>query len=174
MDDHVKADEERIGFLAATSPSGNVFLGGLLITTRLGRPLEFQCTAPVEPNPTQVLLYGPTLKPYVLNELIGRTLLERVSLSPHVLLVDDPQLLDLRHVAKQPVACVCDLGQSHTMKVGRNGLLLHREDLDDLATFTSACSQIPQDADVAEPFERVRAALKEAMGTAAATNRGAA
>jgi hypothetical protein len=174
MDETVKPDDDRIGFLTTFSPADNVFLGGLLITNSLGRPLEFQCTAPVEPNATQTLLYGPTLKPYVLNDLIGKTLLERVSLSPRVVLVDARDMLPLRKLIRQPVACVCDGGQQGGLKVGRNRLVCHPEFTDDEGTIVPACAEIPADADVAEPFERVRAALREAFQTPANAARGAA
>jgi hypothetical protein len=174
MEDPVKPDDDRIGFLATFSPADNVYLGGLLITNSLGRPLEFQCTAPVEPNATQALLYGPTLRPYVLNDLIGKTLLERVTLSPRVVLVDDRDMLPLRKLIRQPLACVCDGGVSDGLRVGRNVLMCHADFTQDNATVESACVEIPADADVAEPFERVRAALQEAFQTAANTTRGAA
>ncbi|MCA9043520.1 MAG: hypothetical protein KDA69_04320, partial [Planctomycetaceae bacterium] len=55
-------DQLNLGFLQVTlTPSG--YVGGLLVTNRQGRPLEFQCTTPVQPNRTQEILYGPTLKP---------------------------------------------------------------------------------------------------------------
>jgi hypothetical protein len=128
----------------------------------------------VEPNATQTLLYGPTLKPYVLNDLIGKTLLERVSLSPRVVLVDARDMLPLRKLIRQPVACVCDGGQQGGLKVGRNRLVCHPEFTDDEGTIVPACAEIPADADVAEPFERVRAALREAFQTPANAARGAA
>ena len=128
----MKPDDERIGFLATLAPADNVFLGGILITNRLGRPLEFQCTAPVEPNATQILLYGPTLKQYVLNDLIGKTLVDRVAVAPHVVLVDDRDLLELRRLIKQPVGCVCDGHQQpNGVKVGRNDLITHPDFSDD-------------------------------------------
>jgi hypothetical protein len=174
MDDTVKSDDDRIGFLTTFSPADNVYLGGLLITNSLGRPLEFQCTAPVEPNATQTLLYGPTLKPYVLNDLIGKTLLDRVSLSPRVVLVDDRDSLALRKLIPQPLACVCEGAQPGGTRVGRNVLICHADFAADAVTVQSACAEIPADADVAEPFERVRAALREAFQTAANASRGAA
>lgn len=174
MDEPVKPDDDRIGFLTTFSPVDNVFLGGLLITNSQGRPLEFQCTAPVEPNATQTLLYGPTLKPYVLNDLIGKTLLERVSLSPRVVLVDDRDALPLRKLIRQPLACACGGEQPEGIKVGRNALVCHSEFAADKAMIESACAEIPADADVAEPFERVRAALQEAFQTTTNATRGAA
>ena len=101
---HGNHDQLRLGFLTAVEDAERGYVGGLLITNRFGRPLEFQCTAPVKPNRTQQILYGPTLKPYILCELIGRTLLEKVGVKPHLVLVESPDLLELRGTTSTPVA----------------------------------------------------------------------
>src|SRR5215475_8389779 len=101
---HGNHDQFRLGFLTAVEDAERGFVGGLLITNRFGRPLEFQCTVPVKPNRTQQILYGPTLKPYVLCELIGRTLLEKVGVKPHLVLVESEDLLELRGASPAPLA----------------------------------------------------------------------
>jgi hypothetical protein len=85
------------------------YVGGLLVTNHYGRPLEFQCTAPLKPNRTQEILYGPTLVPYVLGDLIGRTLIEKVGVKPHIVLTEREELLGLRDLVEIPIACVDDL-----------------------------------------------------------------
>ena len=72
-----KQEQFRLGFLTAIEVPEKGFVGGLLVTTQHGRPLEFQCTVPVKPNATQEILYGPTLAPFILGELIGATLIEK-------------------------------------------------------------------------------------------------
>ena len=54
-----------LGFLRVLELDGGGFVGGMLVTNQLGRPLEFQCTTPLKPNRTQVILYGPTLAPFI-------------------------------------------------------------------------------------------------------------
>lgn len=164
-------DDLRIAFLAPLQPAENVFLGGLLVTNRLGRPLEFQCTEPVEPNRTQVLLYGPTLRPYVLTELIGRTLLERVSVEPHLLLVDSAEMLPLRKLVPIPLAVVAQEGASEEQSIGRQPATWHPHFPHDREIIRRCATLVPRDADVAEPFERVRAALQEALGSAVPRSR---
>ena len=78
--------EIRLGFLTSIRTSSQGFAGGLLVTNRFGRPLEFQCTTPITPNRTQQILYGPTMVPYVLSELIGRTLFEKSGVQPQLIL----------------------------------------------------------------------------------------
>jgi hypothetical protein len=99
----------RLGFLTAIEVPDRGYVGGLLVTNQFGRPLEFQCTAPLKPNRTQEILYGPTLVPYVLGDLIGRTLIEKVGVKPHLVLTERQELLGLRELVEIPVACVDDL-----------------------------------------------------------------
>ncbi len=59
-----------------------------MLLNAAGRPLEFHCTAPVKPNRTQEILYGPMLKPYLYGEQIGQTLLAKSKLMPVVVCTD--------------------------------------------------------------------------------------
>ena len=101
-----KQEHLRLGFLTAIEVPDNGFVGGLLVTNHCGRPLEFQCTVPVRPNSTQMILYGPTLAPFILGELIGGTLVEKAGVKPHLILIDRAQILELRNHVNQPVALV--------------------------------------------------------------------
>jgi len=85
----------RIGFLAALETDDGAFVAGLLVTNRYGRPLEFQCTSPVRPTHAQQLLYGETLRPFLLRELMGRALLDRLGSPPDLLVTDNDHILDL-------------------------------------------------------------------------------
>src|SRR4029077_19995704 len=88
-----KQEQLRLGFLTAVELPDRGFVGGLLVTNHCGRPLEFQCTVPVRPNATQEILYGPTLAPFILGELIGGTLVEKAGVKPHLILTDREQIL---------------------------------------------------------------------------------
>ena len=163
-----KTDKYRLGFLTAIELPQKQFVGGLLVTNHFGRPLEFQCTNPVKPNRTQEILYGPTLQSYILSELIGRTLIEKVGVTPNLVLIDDDQMLDLKNHIATPVARVGEEElQTETLfsiKVARQFLQLdiaHSANRDKIIKGTSA---IPTDANLNEPFERVREALNETLG----------
>jgi hypothetical protein len=108
----------RLGFLTAIEVPDRGYVGGLLVTNHFGRPLEFQCTAPIKPNRTQEILYGPTLVPYVLGDLIGRTLIEKVGVKPHLVLTERQDLLGLRELVEIPVACVDDLTETEKSAAG--------------------------------------------------------
>jgi len=174
----------RLGFLTAIEVPERGFVGGLLVTNQFGRPLEFQCTAPLKPNRAQEILYGPTLIPYLLGDLIGRTLVEKVGVKPHLILTERNDLLPLRDLVSIPVACVDEqtasdkplpttdqsaasasepaiASASPQFRLGRQILRFHAAHAGDQAIAQQGAATVPQDADLREPFERVREALNE-------------
>ncbi len=191
----------RLGFLTAVEVPERGYVGGLLVTNHFGRPLEFQCTAPVRPNRTQEILYGPTLVPYLLGDLIGRTLIEKVGIKPHLVLTERNDLLPLRELVSIPVACIeeppppspppvvkgekaepsgdfnaevepaataVETGGTSTesasesrFRLGRQSLRFHSSHEQDETVARTGARLVPGDADLREPFERVREALSE-------------
>ncbi len=159
-------DQFRLGFLAAVEDAERGVVGGLLVTNRFGRPLEFQCTTPVKPNRTQQILYGPTLRPYLLAEVIGRTLLDKVSVKPHLVLIEADELLDLRTHVDMPVASFVAKpakDDESILRVGQQWLAFHAEYAVDRTAVQKRASQVPDTADLKEPFERIREALTETL-----------
>ena len=158
----------RLGFLTEIRIGERGYVGGLLVTNHLGRPLEFQCTAPVKPNRTQEILYGPTLVTFLLAELIGRTLVEKIGVKPHLILVERAELLELRRHVSLPVACLVEQEnrQEPCVRLGRQPVVWHAEFGEDKADISRGASLITTDADLSEPFQRVRDALQEALGSA--------
>ena len=165
-----KDDELRLGFVTAIELPDAAFVGGLLVTNRYGRPLEFQCTTPVKPNRTQQILYGPTLMPYLLGELIAATLIDKVSVKPHFVLTEQEVMLEVRNHVVAPVACLLDETEEppaspetrKTEKFGRQRLFFHSAHQGDQSFLEKNAHLVPDDADLREPFERVREALNEA------------
>ncbi len=223
-------DKIRLGFLTTLQTSEGSFVGGLLVTNHMGRPLEFQCTTPVKPNATQQILYGPTLKPFLLGELIGKTLVEKSGIIPDIILTEQVEVLELRQHVRFPVALISQLERgkksaaqsvqqpaahqpeistiadgslsvsekmllpgemssqtSHEetivdadaippasaqppentvpekrVRLGKQWLRFHGSHDDDRTQVAESAKMIPADADLLEPFERVREALMEA------------
>jgi hypothetical protein len=187
MSANAKPDQFRLGFLTAVEVPEQGYVGGLLVTNRHGRPLEFQCTAPVKPNRTQEILYGPTLTPFVLGELIGRALVEKAGVKPHLILTEREEILELRNHVPIPVACL-DEAQAQAappetpspdaavdaakkvgekLKLGKQWVRLHAAHDTDRPTIEQDAHQVPHTADLREPFERVREALRETLKSGA-------
>jgi hypothetical protein len=171
-----KHEQLRLGFLTAIEVPERGFVGGLLVTNHCGRPLEFQCTAPVRANPTQEILYGPTLAPFILGELIGRTLVEKAGVKPQLILTDRDQILELRNHVDQPVGLVEPHAATggdepaevpRSIRLGRQNVRFHASHAEDNSAISRDAHQIPAEADLLEPFERVRQALQETLRSGA-------
>jgi len=159
-----------LGFLrVALTDQG--YVGGLLVTNHLGRPLEFQCTTPVRPNRTQEILYGPTLEPFICSELIGKTLYERLGVKPQFIIVQQQNLLELRRQIEVPIGFLPDAGvalsgdlpETSRIQFGRQILQLHSEFPEDISILAPFQSRMTADADMREPLDRVGDALKETL-----------
>jgi len=79
--------------LSAIESPEHGYFGGYLIVSSLGRPLEFHCTAPVRPSRAQEILYGPTLRSYLVGEQIGRALVGAAKLKPRLILTDQADVI---------------------------------------------------------------------------------
>lgn len=160
----------KLGFLTAIELPGGGYVGGLLVTNQFGRPLEFQCTTPVRPNRTQEILYGPTLRPYVLGELIGKTLLDKAAVKPDLVLTEGDELLELRRHVPQPVAVIegDNVTEPTHLRLGRQTLRFHPSHGDDESRLSTKVDGVPEQADLCEPFERVREALQETIKSGSA------
>jgi hypothetical protein len=91
-------DQTTFGYLSVVETPQHGFFGGYLLISALGRPLEFHCTAPIRPSRAQQILYGPTLRPFLLGEQIGGVLLAAAKLIPRIVITDQiDALYPLRH-----------------------------------------------------------------------------
>ena len=154
-----------LGFLTIVDDSSGV-LGGYLLTNSWGRPLEFRLSTAVQPNKVQQILYGPTLTEYLHADLIGKTLIEKTSMQPGLLITDSIPALALRHHFDVPVLALpgmgyeptADLRLIHHDRCSRAMLTTHQ-----LATaLHDFLERIDPAVDLAEPFSRIREAVAEA------------
>jgi hypothetical protein len=155
-------------------------LGGYLLTNSWGRPLEFRLSTAVQPNRVQQILYGPTLTEYLHAELIGKTLIEKTSAPPALIVADSVAALALRTKLNIPTVAIrpdgLDLSAADVLPLPHPRcsalLLYHARHADDRAALESVLDRIDPAVDLAEPFARIREAVNEArrMGV---TNRAA-
>lgn len=133
-----------IGYIALIDEPGIGLVGGCLVVSTRGRPLEFHCTEPVLPTRAQQLLHGATLRRCMVAEEIVPALLGSLTLRPLVVLTDDPDA-PLAPVENPPQPVQTVLGEQ---RVGE----LVQQSLAELARHT----------DLVEPLERIVAAIREA------------
>ncbi|MGD9646448.1 MAG: hypothetical protein AB7U73_12105 [Pirellulales bacterium] len=102
-----------LGFLTVVEHPQHGLFGGYLVLNTAGRPIEFHCTAPVKPNRAQEILYGPTLKPFLYGEQIGRALVSKSTTVALAICTDCEPVLELRDFVPTPVVLVlCGPGEA--------------------------------------------------------------
>ncbi len=154
-----------LGFLTVVQDPGGYF-GGYLVTNAWGRPLEFRMTTAVQPNRVQQILYGATLNEYIFADLIGKTLIEKATAQPSLIIADHPSMLPLRSRMDVPVIALPGdpSGDALTIKHARSSslLLFSASFAHDRATIEDLLNQIDPSVDLTEPFARIREAVAEA------------
>jgi hypothetical protein len=148
------------------------YCGGMLVLNQWGRPIEFHCSAPVNPTRTQEILFGSTLKAFLFSEQIASALLEQTKKRPQLILVDQPQLLDFHAQTDVPLLLVSREDYPLPSSLWNGKVSVPRR-LDEwqliavvapgaeapvLAAAQDFSEQLPLD----EPFERIRNAIDEA------------
>ena len=157
-----------LGFLTIVQDGSGVF-GGYLVTNSWGRPLEFRLTTAVQPNRVQQILYGPTLTEYLHAELIGKTLVEKTSVAPSLVITDSLPALGLRDRLQIPVVALRtgttdDGPEVLQLTHPRSSVMLAylAKYPDDKAAIDERLDRIDSAVDLAEPFARIREAVAEA------------
>lgn len=165
------------GFLTAIDDPQHGLFGGYLVLSTLGRPLEFHCTTPVLPTPAQKILYGASIRPYLLGELIGQTLVAKAQLPVEAVLTDNKEMLATQLWREEPILWLCSNQPSadslgtveqpgpHLQQIVLGNSLLQGEShgawqADVLA---QVLKPLAAQIDFAEPFQRIADAIREAQ-----------
>jgi hypothetical protein len=161
--------EKTFGYLSAVESTEHGYFGGYLIVSPQGRPLEFHCTAPIQPSRAQTILYGATLRPYLIGEQICRALLDAAKLEPLVVLTDSDAALQANARFMMPLAMVTDGAASwQCASTGRFSVGEWRMQLPvgrerDEQHVVEALTQLAQHVNLVEPFARIHEAIREAQ-----------
>jgi len=164
------------GFLTVLEDPQHGFFGGYLVLSDLGRPLEFHCSTPVLPNEAQKILYGASLRPYVLGEIIGQTLVAKGQLAVQAVVTDLEEMLSLALFREETVVCLTpnevdseaapsensqptfpELTMGNYRLIGTSTCTWQPEAL--RKSLAPLCSHV----DLSEPFQRIREAICEAQ-----------
>jgi hypothetical protein len=171
-----------LGFLTVLHEQ-NGYLGGYLVTNQWGRPLEFRLSTAVQPNRVQQILYGGTLQPYICADLIGKTLVDKTSIAPQLVVTDTEPVLDLRLRLEVPVVWLAPPenrlavtlagagAEVSPARPGRGPILCHPRFTAEVPAIREMLDHLTGTVELGEPFARIREAISEArkMGV---TNRG--
>lgn len=168
-----KSSPPCLGFLTVLENAELGFLGGYLLLNASGRPLEFHCTAPIRPNRTQEILYGPTLRQFLFGEQIGQTLLKKSKLTPLVVCTDNDPALAVREFSETPVIHVLGAtaglpssASGSQFQLASNQVVVAPGYLGDEQLIRAAWPAQADHLDLLEPFDRIREALDEAQRSA--------
>ena len=175
MEPPVSNSLSAIGFLTVVEDELHGFFGGYLLLSPLGRPLEFHCSTPILPSQAQKILYGSTLRSYVLGELIGQTLVQKAKLPVQTVLTDLDEMLSLALCWDGNLACVSSNSTPGNSPSTLTNSIAPRLDIDGYRVTGSATCRWSSDemrsllepfvayVDLAEPFDRIREAIQEAQ-----------
>lgn len=153
------------------------YCGGLLIVSHLGRPLEFHCSAPVQSNRAQQILYGQTYPTYLFCEQIGLALIDKAKALPSLFLANSPSLLALNAMVSTPVVAVLNdveplpvEEEVQIISLGAQRVWYPKRLLDESTWnhefVVELLSQFSKSLPLSEPFERIEKAIEEAQAVA--------
>lgn len=165
------------GFLTAVEDPIHGFFGGYLVVSERGRPLEFHCSTPILPSAAQRILYGASLRPYLLGELIGQTLAAKAQVPVQAVLTDHAEMQICAAANSAPVAWLRHndfsvptieapppIGEVSTeFMLGAYRLIASDSSTWQDASLVAALRALAEQIDLAEPFERIREAIREAQ-----------
>lgn len=160
-----------VGYLAVLHDPQLGYTGGLLIVSASGRPLEFHCSTPLAVTRAQEILFGATLSAHVCGELIGGALVNAAKIKPTLLLV---QHADAAPAAGLPVMLLAPAEETadttDTTEAPAAGeeppaspVPLTGFDEEAAAEVEELLATLDQHIELAEPFERVHEAVREAQ-----------
>jgi hypothetical protein len=163
------------GFLTVLESPEHGLFGGYLVLSPQGRPLEFRCSTPVVASRAQEILYGPTLRPYLLTDVIGHSLVAGSELSVEAILTDEWDMLPLGLLRREQVMHVERIAGefSSTLRAHADhdpeqsfefqGCRITTPSALDATRLIAQLEPLATNIHLAEPFERIRAALTEAQ-----------
>lgn len=158
------------GFITVVEVADLGFCGGLLVLSENGRPQEFHCTAPVNANRAQQILYGKTLHGFLFCDQIGLALHQKAEAPLDLLVTDMADLLELADAVNIPVALVNSIVPTHAstdkLEIANTTIRIAESSANGRQHAESMLRQFIRTLPLDEPFERIRRAIEEAHAVA--------
>jgi hypothetical protein len=180
-----------IGFLSAIEHD-SCLLAGLLVLNLVGRPIEFHCTSPVKPTRSHEVIYGPTLRSFLLADHIAPTLIANLKTLPELFCCDWVEFTETPNREEQFVFLDSSenvvedvpahdsqqfrVDQPHAVLLGPRWqklfsfqcagrqLWLNSKDPARQTTVKQQVTELVSQIDLLEPFERIHNAIRESHG----------
>ncbi len=171
--------EYKIGYIDIYKYGRNDYLGGVLITDRLGMPVEFRHTETVSPSTVQQVLYGQALEKFLKCETLAKCLLGDLDNKPDILIVPDPDYFPLTRIFNFPFV---QLGKANREPLKQHGdfveiseveihiqlltlrtpvrIRVDKKNAPTIPAIKGVFIDIGRTMDVLEPMARVQEALK--------------
>lgn len=175
MPSEANTNEVYLGFLSVTGNTKQGLVGGFLLLNKVGRPIEFHCTAPVRPNRAQEILYGNTLSDFLYSEQIAQALIKHSKSNLFAIITDIPQILSAQENIATPIIFAAKLKNEQLsaelnnldnlaeIKLGNSIGILSSSFADANPDLSRTFSESFNSIDPLEPFERIRSAIEEAQ-----------
>lgn len=157
------------GYITIVEDSQGGFLGGALVVNQRGRPIEFHCTDTLLVSRAEEILYGATLRPHLFGDRLGASLLAKIASKVEVVLVNQPELLQLGDNTIPPVVLVTGGDVTAADDPPAEMPLPARLDLvpeEVRADVAERLASLTRCIALAEPFTRIVDAMAEAGQTA--------
>lgn len=174
--------ETRIGYIDILGDPRAGYIGGVLITDRVGVPVEFRHTELVNPGRVQKVLYGKSMERFLKCESLAKCLLTDLENKPDLLVVPDGEyylltrtfnfpFVQLSKAAKEPLQKhgeTVDVSESEALiqiATVREPLRIKvdRKNAPAMAGLKTVLADLGRTMDLLEPATRVQAALKEIL-----------
>lgn len=169
------------GFITVVEVPSLGHCGGLLIVSKIGRPIEFHCTAPVASNRAEEIMYGKTYQGFLYSDQIGMALVDKAKQKPTLFVIDCPDMLPIAELIDQPLILPEPLiakakpdtqstvqdqpfdprGLKH-FSVAENTVYCVNTKPELISSVQAETERFVKSLPLDEPFERIRQAIDEA------------
>ncbi|MFK7768903.1 MAG: hypothetical protein AB8B55_16905 [Mariniblastus sp.] len=159
------------GFLTVVEVPVLGHCGGLLVVSKIGRPIEFHCTAPVASNRAEEIMYGKTYQGFLYSDQIGMALVDKAKHQPTIFVTDCPDMLPIAELIDQPLIFpeskesengAFDPRGLKKIEVSNQTIYCINAKLELLPSLQSETKRFVSTLPLEEPFERIRQAIDEA------------
>ena len=153
----MSTNQQYIGYLSVLEvPSGNGYSQVLFIVDENGYPVDYAYTDNITITETQRLLFGTTLRHYLITKVFGTQLLDDIESVPSILFVDSEDLLAIRENIEVPVFY---LDRNKRYENSEKGLVTNEKYSNDRVEAKGILETCEENFDISEPFSRITEAI---------------